>query len=78
MKSTIDKLFENLESALPKGLAEDAKQNIQSAIQSGLNKMDLVTREEFEIQQKILNRTRARLNELEAQLSELESKTRKL
>ncbi len=77
MKTTINKLFESLESALPDQLAEDTKSAVQTAIRNGLDKMELVTREEFDIQEKILQRTQKRLDELEKQLIELESRTDK-
>lgn len=51
---------------------DDLKKNIQSAINARLAKMDLVTREEFEIQSELLSRTRAVLDELEARIRELE------
>ena len=53
---------------------EDLKKNIHAALSAGLVKMDLVTREEFDIQAELLSRTRALLDELETSVRELESK----
>ena len=46
----------------------DLQQNIQSLIESQIKNLDLVTREEFEIQEQVLKRTREKLEELEKQL----------
>ena len=56
---------------------EDLKKNIQAALSAGLVKMDLVTREEFDIQAELLSRTRALLDELETSVRELESRLNK-
>ena len=57
--------------------SEDLKKNIQAALSAGLVKMDLVTREEFDIQAELLSRTRALLDELETSVRELESRLNK-
>ena len=49
------------------------KKNIQAAVNGGLVKMELVTREEFDIQSELLSRTRALVDELEDKVTELES-----
>ena len=51
---------------------EDIKQNIHTFLNSGLSKLDVVSREEFEIQQQILQRTRQKVELLEQNLAELE------
>jgi BMFP domain-containing protein YqiC len=50
----------------------DLDQNFKAVLQAGLGKLDLVTREEFDVQQGVLRRTRERLEALEARLAELE------
>jgi BMFP domain-containing protein YqiC len=62
-----DSLPENL-----RGLGEDLQRNLKATLRSGLERMDLVTREDFDIQQQLLARTRAKLEELEARVAELE------
>lgn len=52
-------------------LPHDLQQNLRAVIQSGLSKMDVVTRDEFEAQTLVLEHTRAKLDQLERQLDEL-------
>ncbi len=73
----IDELSKRLGEILPPGvnvLREDAEKNIRSVLHAAFSKMDLVTREEFEVQAKVLQRSREKLEALEKQLVELEAK----
>jgi len=77
-KSTpnLDEMVNRLFKALPAGMREfshEAETNLRTALHSTLKKMDLVTREEFDIQQGVLARTRTKLEELEKQVAELEA-----
>ena len=70
----LDELARRLSSLVPPGLREgreELQQNFKSVLQAGLGKLDLVTREEFEVQRAVLARTRERLEALERQLTEL-------
>lgn len=74
------KLFDDLSRRvagnLPPGLQSlqgDLQRNLRSAIESALAKMNLVTREEFEVQQAVLLRTREKLKALEARVAALEA-----
>lgn len=72
----IDKLARRLAEELPQSLRsvrDDLEKNFRSVLQSGLGKLDLVTREEFEVQEAVLQRTREKLEALVARLEELES-----
>ena len=74
-KSSIDGLAASLLEALPQelgGLKADAEANFRAALAGGLRKMDLVTREEFDVQRAVLERTRAKLELLEDRLRDLE------
>lgn len=51
----------------------DAEKNIHALLKSMFTKMELVTREEFDVQAEVLRNTREKLNQLEAKLAELES-----
>ena len=51
---------------------DDIRKNVQAALTAKLAQMDLVTREEFDIQSELLSRTRAMLDELENRIKELE------
>ncbi len=74
-KESIENLVRKLVDTVPQGIKsvrEDLEQNFRSVLQSGLGKLDLVTREEFEVQEAVLARTREKLDALEAQLKDLE------
>lgn len=76
-KDSIEKLATALARAVPQGLrsvGDDLEKNFSSVLRSGLNKLDLVTREEFEVQEAVLARTRANLDAMEARLTALEPK----
>ena len=67
LKNITKKITENLPDEL-EAIKGDLQQNIQSLIESQIKNLDLVTREEFEIQEQVLKRTREKLEELEKQL----------
>jgi len=72
----LDDMVNRLFKALPGGMREfshEADKNLRAALHSALKKMDLVTREEFDIQQGVLSRTRAKLEAMEKQVAELEA-----
>jgi BMFP domain-containing protein YqiC len=74
----IDELMTRLSATMPSGiqtLQADAVKNMRATLESGLAKLDLVTREEFEVQTAVLARTREKLERLEAQIKVLEEKT---
>lgn len=54
--------------------AKDLEKNVKAMLASALTKLDLVSREEFEVQRELLNRSRERLEALEARLAELEKR----
>ena len=73
----IDKLASMLAEVVPQGLKsvrDDLEQNFQSILRTGLGKLDLVSREEFEVQQAVLSRTREKLEALEGRLASIESR----
>ena len=53
-------------------MREDLEQNFRSVLRGGLEKLDLVTREEFEVQEAVLARTREKLEALEKKVAEFE------
>lgn len=74
--NTIDSLAARLAAALPDGvrnLGADLETNFRSVLRSGLGQLDLVSREEFEVNRTVLVRTQQKLAELEARLAELEA-----
>lgn len=71
----LDKIARQLAETVPaniKALGEDVERNVKSLLQSGIERMDLVSREEFDLQTAVLERTREKLARLEARLAELE------
>jgi BMFP domain-containing protein YqiC len=74
---SLDDLAKKLADSIPenlRGLGEDLQRNLKSTLRSGLERMDLVTREEFDIQVRLLERTREKLEALEARVAELEAR----
>jgi len=75
--SQIDDLARRLSSLVPPGLREgreELQQNFKAVLQTGLTKLDLVTREEFEVQRAVLLRTREKLEALQRTVDELEAR----
>jgi BMFP domain-containing protein YqiC len=75
-KNDIERLARSLAEALPenlKAMRNDVEDNFRTVLRDGLAKLDLVTREEFEVQEAVLARTRQKLERLEKELEALES-----
>lgn len=73
----LDELSQRLGAMLPPSVGEaraDLQKNFRAALQAGLTRLDLVTREEFEVQQAVLLRTREKLEVLEVRLAQMEGK----
>ena len=68
------KIAEAIVDVLPKDIAKDVRGNARVVVQSALEKMDLVSREELDIQEKVLQRTREKLEALEIRITEMEQK----
>jgi ubiquinone biosynthesis accessory factor UbiK len=72
------RLFEDLRSRIDQALrdspAQDVEKNIRALLSAWFERMDLVLREDFEVQKKLLERAQAKLAELEARISELEGR----
>jgi len=78
MKTTTDHFntfFEQATNVLPKSLLslhQDLEKNLRVALDAALRKMNLVTREEFEVQKAVLAKTRSKLETLEKTVAEIE------
>jgi len=74
------RLFEEIDRRMKEILARspaaDLEKNLRALMQSAFSRLDLVSREEFDVQREVLARTRAKLTELEAKLAELEGKSK--
>ena len=71
----LEEIAQQIQNNLPSGLknmGEEAEKRIRAVLQAQLGKLDMVTREEFDVQTKVLLRTREKLNEMETKLALLE------
>lgn len=76
-KHLIDEIVKNLSGALPDSLKKikgDIEKNFQVILKNSFNKLNIVTREEFDAQTKVLARSRKKIEELETRLKNLEKK----
>jgi ubiquinone biosynthesis accessory factor UbiK len=69
LQSKIGQVFEN-------SPAKDLEKNVKAMLNQGFSRLDLVTREEFDVQAQVLAKTRAKVDALEARLAELEALVR--
>jgi ubiquinone biosynthesis accessory factor UbiK len=75
--SGLDELARRLADSVPESLravGRDLESNFKAVLQSQLGRLDLVTRQEFDVQTAILERTRAKLAELESRVKDIEAK----
>ncbi|MBV2123472.1 MAG: hypothetical protein B6D70_02395 [gamma proteobacterium symbiont of Stewartia floridana] len=75
----IDDLAQRLANTLPAGIQSmqgDVMKNLRAGLESGLARLELVSREEFEVQAAVLSRTREKLKRLEEQVKALEEQQR--
>ena len=69
----LDEINEKLRAVMAQSPAADLERNLRAMLGATLTRLDLVSREEFDVQREVLARTRARLAELEKQVAALES-----
>ena len=77
--AAIDDLARRLSNLVPPGMTQaraDLEQNIKATLQMSLSKLDLVTREEFDVQRAVLLRTREKMDALERTIEQLEARLR--
>jgi len=70
----LDEMSARISSLLAATPAGDIEKNLRAALAGLLAKLDLVTREEFDVQREVLTRTREKLTTLEARVAELEAR----
>ena len=73
-KKVFDEISGKLGEVLAESPAKDVEKNLRAVLQGVFAKLDLVTREEFDVQQAVLLKTRAKLEALEAQVAALEAR----
>ncbi len=69
-----EQLSETINRVLPRELTDEVRANLKGGVAGVLDRFDLVTREELEIQEAVLRRTREKVEALEAQLADLEKR----
>jgi BMFP domain-containing protein YqiC len=72
---SLDELARQLAASVPqnlKVLGHDLERNFKTLLQAGIERMELVSREEFDLQRAVLERTRGKLEAMEARLADLE------
>ncbi len=74
MQSIANDMQNKVGDAIRQSPAKDLEKNVRGLMTQGFQKLDLVTREEFDLQTQVLAKTRAKLEELEAKVSALEKK----
>jgi ubiquinone biosynthesis accessory factor UbiK len=71
---TLEELAARIGKAVESGPAKDIEKNVKALLQSGLSRLDLVTREEFDTQARVLAKTREQVEQLEVRVTELEAR----
>ena len=72
--SFLSEIQDRVQQVLQQSPAKDLEKNMKAMLNQGFAKLDLLTREEFEVQAEVLARTRAKLEALEARVAELEAR----
>ncbi len=72
--SFLDELQHRIREVLQQSPAKDLETNLRAMLHQGFAKLDLLTREEFELQAEVLARTRTKLEALERRVAELEAR----
>jgi BMFP domain-containing protein YqiC len=72
-----DDLHSKINQALESAPVKDIEKNVKTMLSHGFSKLDLVTREEFDVQIQVLAKTRAKLEALEIRVAELEAQLKK-
>jgi ubiquinone biosynthesis accessory factor UbiK len=71
---TLEELAARIGKAVQSSPAADIEKNVKAMLQGGLARLDLVTREEFDTQTRVLAKTREKVEQLEARVAELEAR----
>ncbi|WP_049255261.1 accessory factor UbiK family protein [Neisseria bacilliformis] len=71
--TVLEEISSRISETIANSPAKDVEKNIKAMLGSAFGKMDLVTREEFDIQQQVLVKTRTKLADLEARMARLEA-----
>ncbi len=75
-KRLFDEFSDRVQEALRNSPTQDIEKNLRALLAAWFDRLDLVLREDFEVQKKLLERAQAKLAELEARIAELEARKR--
>ena len=70
----IERIMQTAKTVLPDTLSQDVKDNVRAALQDVISELDVVTREELDIQKEVLKKTRAKVDEMESIIVDLEKR----
>lgn len=70
----IQRIMETAKAAVPDSLSNDVRENVKAAIQDVISDLDVVTREELDTQKAVLEKTRAKVDEMESIIADLEKR----
>lgn len=68
----IERIMQTAKAAIPDSLSKDVRDNVRSALQDVIADLDVVSREELDIQKEVLQKTRAKVDAMEEIIAELE------
>lgn len=77
MNNFLNDMQARFNQVLENSPVKDIEKNMKAMLNQGFSKLDLVTREEFDVQAQVLAKTRARLEELETRVAQLEAQLKK-
>lgn len=70
----VQKIMETAKAVVPDSVSQDMRENVRAALQEVISDLDVVSREELDIQRAVLEKTRAKVDKMESIISELENK----
>lgn len=70
----LERLMDTAKAVIPESLGKDVRDNLRAAVQEVLSDLDVVTREELDVQKAVLSKTRAKVDEMEKMISDLEKR----
>ncbi len=70
----VQKIMESAKTVVPDSISQDMRKNVRAAIQDIISELDVVSREELDTQRAVLEKTRAKVDEMEKVISDLEEK----
>ena len=70
----LDRLMDTAKAVIPESLGKDVRDNLRGAVQEVLSDLDVVTREELDVQKAVLSKTREKVDEMETIIADLEQR----